>query len=572
MEKTRKYIWISICSLAGLLTVLGIIKALFVSIDVDESYAIAQAYRLVTGDKILFDMWEPHQFSAFLPAFFLYPFVKLTGGTGGCVIYLRVIGTLIHLLIGAFLFFVAKKEINAKAAYAIFIVHMNFLAKWICIPEFELMHYWSMLLVFLLFYMGEKNYRAVYYFLAGIAFGMGVLCYPTVIPVFFVLIIILAVRNKGKGALPFTLGTAVVALITVVSILFSTPISELPLFISYILMDSSHTSGMKYKIDTYPLEILEHLKGIAVILGIGVMAATVIVVVKLVIKKKKTGVYSFVLLVLFATSAAISLQTLYGYVFLDCNQFYLQDRFFVYILLFLVISFKELKKYDSEFLYGILPALITLPAVFLITNMDMNSLYSKLFTGVIAGLFIIGRKYFREKEDKNDEKILALVFASSMLLCLFACRLLLIRVNGCAPVTMNAALKKVENGPAAGLFILKDQADAWNSSYEIMKNTVGNKNVLYIGQEQLFYVTFCEKVNTPSVQGTTVFNEMYTKYYEVFPEKYPEIIVKDASFGANAAYYNSYENQYIENWIDGNHKTETLVNNGYYEILSLNKK
>ena len=85
-------------------------------------------------------------------------------------------------------------------------------------------------------------------------------------------------------------------------------------------------------------------------------------------------------------------------------------------------------------------------------------------------------------------------------------------------------------------------------------------------------MTFGEKVNTPSVQGTTVFNEMYDKYYDVFPEKHPEIIVKDASFGANAAYFNSHENKYIERWISENHETETLVNNGYYEILSLKKK
>ena len=203
--------------------------------------------------------------------------------------------------------------------------------------------------------------------------------------------------------------------------------------------------------------------------------------------------------------------------------------------------------------------------------MDMNSLYSKLFPAVIAGLFVIGKKYLT-KEKEMEGKIYSSVFALSMLLCFFACRLVLLRVNGCAPVTMRADLKKVENGPAAGIYILKDQADAWNSSYEVMKETIGGKNVLYIGQEQLFYVTFCKKVNTPSVQGTTVFNEMYDKYYDVFPDKYPEIIVKDASFGANAAYFNSYENKYIERWISENHETETLVNNGYYEILSLKKK
>ena len=569
-NKTKKYIWISVCVILGLLTVLGIIKALFVSIDVDESYAVAQAYRLVTGDKLLFDMWEPHQFSAFLPAFFLYPFIKITGGSAHCVIYLRIVGTIIHFAIGAFLYAIASKQINSKAAFIIFIIHMNFLSKWICLPEFELMHYWAMILIFLLFAFAKENGKVILYLLAGISFGASVLCYPTMVPVFFVFLISLAVTNKGKGTLSFTMGTALVAAITVVSIIISVPVKDLPLFISYVLMDSSHTSGMKYKIDTYPLEILEHLKGIAVILAIALAVTLIVFIVKKVLKKK-SDIYSFILYTLFTASVLISFQTLYGYLFLNGNQFYLQDRFFVYVLLISVIAIKEFREYRFEFLCGILPSILTVPLVFLITNMDMNSLYSKLFPAVIAGLFVIGKKYLT-KEKETEGKIYSSVFALSMLLCFFACRLVLLRVNGCAPVTMRADLKKVENGPAAGIYILKDQADAWNSSFEVMKETIGGKNVLYIGQEQLFYVTFCKKVNTPSVQGTTVFNEMYDKYYDVFPDKYPEIIVKDASFGANAAYFNSYENKYIERWISENHETETLVNNGYYELLSLKKK
>ena len=157
-----------------------------------------------------------------------------------------------------------------------------------------------------------------------------------------------------------------------------------------------------------------------------------------------------------------------------------------------------------------------------------------------------------------------------MLLCIFACRLALIRVNGCLPVTVMADLEKVNKGAAAGIYILKDQADAWNSSYDAIKSTVDSgENVLYIGQEQLFYVTFVDKVSVPSVQGTTVFNEMYSKYYEVFPNKMPRIVVRDASFDVNPAYYYSDENEYIFKWIRDKKETKEILNNGYYEILSI---
>ena len=54
-----------------LLTIAGMVKAVFVSLDIDESYAVSEAYRLISGDKLLYDMWEPHQFSALIPALFL---------------------------------------------------------------------------------------------------------------------------------------------------------------------------------------------------------------------------------------------------------------------------------------------------------------------------------------------------------------------------------------------------------------------------------------------------------------------------------------------------------------------
>ena len=53
MNKTVKIIWkiLEIALIA--LTVLGFVKAVFVSLDIDESYAVAEAYRLVSGDKLL---------------------------------------------------------------------------------------------------------------------------------------------------------------------------------------------------------------------------------------------------------------------------------------------------------------------------------------------------------------------------------------------------------------------------------------------------------------------------------------------------------------------------------------
>ena len=577
MKKTLTYTIRIAYIILGLLTLIGIAKALFVSIDVDESYAVAQAYRLVTGDKLMYDMWEPHQFSAFLPALFLYPFVKITGSTDGCVIFLRLAGLLIHLSLGAFLFFVTKKETDSRVALFAFLLHMNFLPKWVAMPEFEVMHYWSMLTVFLLLLAADKGRKTILYLIAGVFFGASVLCYPSMIPIFFVFVIAMAVRKKKEGILPFFAGTIIVGLITVTVILINVSPKELPFFISYILMDSSHTSsGLSYKIATYPAQLKEQGAEILISLLAGTVLTIIYRVVQRIAAKRKIEIFSFIINILTFACVWLSVKTLLGYVFGNENQFYLQSRYIVFAVIFLIVCIKEYKAFSAELWYAIIPSILTLPAVFAITNMDSNSLYSKLFIAVLAGIIIIGRKYLIKEEKENPGRSDVILFACSMLLvlfCLFGCRLFLLRVNGCMPVTIAAKLEKVEYGPAKGIYILKDQADAWNSSYEEFKEVIDSgKNVLFIGQEQLFYVTFVERVATPSVQGTTAFNEMYGKYYEVFPEKYPEIVVRDASFDVNPAYYYSDENEYIFKWLKDNNETAELLNNGYYEIVSVNKK
>lgn len=157
--------------------------------------------------------------------------------------------------------------------------------------------------------------------------------------------------------------------------------------------------------------------------------------------------------------------------------------------------------------------------------------------------------------------------AGLLLLCFFVCRIVLIRVNGCLPVTVKAPLTRIENGPAAGVYVTAEPGMYWNEAYdELRKEIPEDANVLYIGAEQLFYVTFCKKVNTPSVQGTTVFNEMYAKYYEVFPEKTPDIIVTDETFGTNPAYYYAPENSFITEWMEENLEVTKESTAGVYRI------
>ncbi|MFR8791977.1 hypothetical protein [Gallintestinimicrobium sp.] len=45
-------------------------KNLFIGADTDEGYGIMAGYRLAMGDRLLLEMWEPHQTSAIFTASF----------------------------------------------------------------------------------------------------------------------------------------------------------------------------------------------------------------------------------------------------------------------------------------------------------------------------------------------------------------------------------------------------------------------------------------------------------------------------------------------------------------------
>ena len=572
-EKKRKIIWMSVCIVLSLLTLIGIVKGLFVSLDVDESYSVAMAYRLVTGDKLVLDMWEPHQFSAFLPALFLYPFYKLTGSADYSVLYLRFVGVFIHFLVGIPLFFSSKKRISLKPAFLLFIVHLNFLPKWISSPEFELMHYWCMVLIFIILLECDEKSHFMLYFLAGILYAVSGLSYPTMVLIFPVYIAGFIVRKKYSGILPFVLGAASLTVLTVVKILMNVPLSKLPFYISYILMDSSHTSeGFDYKAGVY----LGQMKRWTIELLIAFVCAFIVmhtyIIIKKVVDKSKMSVPSCITIGLFTVAGFISIKSLAGFILDDQNQFYLQVRYIAYLIAILFIVFREYKKNESFLWYGIIPSVASFPAVLLITNMDPDTLLTRLFPALIAGAFALGIKYIKEEKYLFERCVVAISF-TLLLACIFVCRIVLVRVNGCLPVTMIAQMDKVENGAAAGIYVLKDQAAAWNTSYDVIRSVIdSDENVLYIGQEQLFYVTFVDRVNVPSVQGTTVFNEMYSKYYEVYPAKRPHTVVIDASFEVNPAYYYSDENEFIYKWMTDNNMTNEIANTGYYKILSINDK
>lgn len=571
------------------LTLLAFVKGIWISLDIDESYAVACAYRMVRGDRLIRDMWEPHQFSAFLAALFAAPYIWIRGNTEYLVLWLRVIGVLIHTGMGVLLYRQLGKKTNRFFAFCIMILHLNFLPKWVQMPEFELMHYWCLLGIFLAlhaYFSGGKS-RMILPFLGGCLLVGSMLCYPTMILLYpFYLLAICVLERQcympgttkwWKSSAVFTLGAFLSGTAFLICLLSYMQLDELVRYISYIFMDTSHsayTMGEKWTVYLQQIQKQVESYGRYLLLAAGIIFI-ICLVYFIALRRMKKTVRPVVTAVLMLAALLMQIKGVYGFLFEDKNQFFFQVRYMAIMLPAMLLGVRFHRRMAVWFYLCVVPGFLSVAAVLFVTNMDTNTTYAKAFLGVLGSLLIF-YQYVREAvEDIFWKKVLSALqytLGGMVLVGFLICRLVLIRVSGCLPVTVRASLEKMESGPEKGIYVLADTAEIWNDNYRELENYVNREDkVLYIGAENLVYVKLEALPATPSTQGTTVYNEMFLRYYEEHPDRVPNVIVYDKSFGENPVYGMSYifslQDPEFFRWIEENYRSAQTVETEHLIIL-----
>lgn len=574
----------SICVVLFVFSALAVLKTIWISMDIDESYALAVGYRLATGEKLFSDLWEAHQLGGIVLAPILWPYLKLAGTTTYLVLYARVAGTLIHILIGIFLYRTAVRsgKMGASFSAVLFFLHLNFLPKWVQCPEFELQQYWFVLLTFLCFYRyyaggsQKKGYLAV----SGIMLAGQMFSYPTLIllyPLYLVGIIRCGKEcgKKKKTAVDvgwFTAGAAAAGILFLGYLRsYMTPGKFLE-YMGCIFQDESHmlvSAAVKWKI--FGAQFLKILLPAGIVLGLSMAAGSVLARKR----QKKTGIYfalSIALILLGGLQAA-------GCLFGNENQFYMLWRFFAVSLLGILVYPAERTEENKRCLwFGILPGFMTLLSVLIMTNMDVNTSMAKMYIGVIAAVWMLGLHYEAE-EDVPDMPVSSrgtvkvwnvqeispweryLLWAGTLffLAGLFVCKLVQMRVSGCMEITVLAPMRRIEEGPAKGIYMVEDTALVLEDDYRVLRENLSAKDrLLYVGSENIVYLWTEAQIATPSTQGTNAYNEMFIRYYEEHPEKMPTVIVVDKELGENPVYYNSPQNHILYEWMEKSGYAETL--------------
>lgn len=580
-----------VCLVLLVFSVCAVVKTIFVSLDIDESYAVAVGYRLATGERLFLDLWESHQLGGVFLAPFMWLYMEIAGTTDYIVIYVRVIGTLIHILTGICLYNTAVKIGKMKKIFSLllFFLHLNFLPKWVQCPEFELQQYWFVLLIFLCFYRcynGEGR-KWGYLLVSGVLLVAQMFSYPTLILLYplYLLGIFRCGREEAKKkkigqSILLTVGSAIPG-ISFIGYLctYLTP-EKLWEYIGYIFQDESHTlvsTGIKWKI--FGGQFLEILAPMLVISSITAAVGVLLSYLKEKELDKRERLQDVVYLAAMISLFVFGLLQAAGCLFGDKNQFFMMWRFFALSLWGVLMYLTDRSEENRICLwFGILPGFVTLLSVLIMTNMDVNTSMAKMYIGVIAIVWMLGKRYEAEEEETvmpvstrgtvkvwnvkktmQWEKGLLWTGVVTFIMGLLVCKLVQMRVSGCMEVTVLAPLKRVEAGPAKNIYMVENTQTVLQDDYRVLaKQLSAEDKLLYIGSENIVYLWTKAQVATPSTQGTNAYNGMFIHYYEEHPEKMPTVIAVDKELGENPAYYNSSQNHIIYEWME---------RAGYQEVL-----
>lgn len=504
--KNKKF-WKIICILAVIAYTL---KNLLVGTDTDEGYGIMVGYRLAMGDRLLLDMWEPHQTSAIFTALFIGPFVRLTGGVNYLNLFLRVVFFPIQAGVSVFLYKTIRKT-----------------APWVDASVAALM------VLCLLRYFGTKDSEGSrvegklgYLVLAGIFMTCDVLAYPSMVLVFLCCMGFLLLRKskrKAREVLAYALPCVLSAGAMLGYLLtYMTPQIMMQM-IGEILGEGSHQTSVVEKLLDWGESLGET---ILILLAALLFTGLIRWIVENKMKKqlpellRQPGMLFF--LIVFVVQIGF-------WLFSSFNAIYPQ-------LLLMALSLEGiyiyLQKDRSETLFfrWILLVFVNYIAVLLLSNWEPMLLNTYLIMGAEAGLAALS--CYWQKTSAQGKKALQVLCLCLVLGNAFSYTYLILGSQEYHASVIRNVRGINRKGLRAGILTDYMTAYRYNNNMEIWQEAVPDgSTVLYVGPSQFYCMLGEHTQASPDTICSMIYDERLLDYWELHPERYPDVVVFESSYG-----------------------------------------
>lgn len=532
---------------AGLiiLSVLATIKLCLLSLGIDEEYAVVMSYRIASGDLMFQEMWEPHQTSGFLSAFLIRIFLLVTGSADYLVLYLRLSGCFIQLLISIFLYQTTKRLFHPDVCFIVAVFFYNTLPKWIQTPEFSNMLIWFSVLSFLCFLQyyfptrvseGVNTGSFLWLIGAGISVSCLVLAYPSCIFAVPVLLFCLWKCQAGQKLhfkaycqqIGIFLCTCVVlGIVYIIHFLQKMSAQEFYYGISQMMTDGAHSTSLSDKLLIWGKELLGLLPHV-------LLAIIPAAVLCLAVRKLRA------LNIALAISLCIALGEQIV-IWLGNSEYLQRPLIYFYVLYFagclIYLHYFNHSRGEQKPIHVFLFWMGTVIGGFVwlsalaITNTTISVTGSYLMIGLISSIFLFSESF--SNVSVNLKKFVwRLEFLAAVFLIgttLFVKGFLVCSYEGTKD-TIAMVRQKVLYGPAKGIYCRYMDGHALNCYAELLEQvSVDQKRVLYVGVHSLVYLYGEQIICNYSTISTPTYDERLLEYWERNPEKRPELIICDTT-------------------------------------------
>jgi hypothetical protein len=571
MRVEAKDRWIKILKVFTILALAAyVVKNIFVGMDVDEEYGVVAAYRILKGDKLLLQMWEPHQTAAIFTAILEKPMLMLMGGrTDFLDLYLKIVYFIIHSLITVFIYKTLKKYVAGLDKNAAVLTALIFFAtspKSTFVPEYSNLHIWffTLLTMCLVRYYsplcGQAKGHAVdsdkasalsddcghilWLFAAGMSMTGDVMAYPALILIVPLCVLFICRRHVRRVWLELTafFAPCVISFIIFAGYLLSymTP-SKIMEMVGYVLADGSHQLDYGEKI----LTILSEFAIMALCIIFSAAAALIIVHIYLKLTHTERNKEKKILAVVFVF---LMIQIVIQFVccFVSKYSGYYPHILYIAVSILGIFLYRNGDRENKTGFYMILLSATGYLCVLFMSNWEPMKLNCYMVTGVIGG-FICIHSYFKESALVKGINVISLVSLLIIFVNIFGYCYLIIGGED-SHSTIFSVGGYGRDGVKKGIFSSWMSAYRYNTNMEMWDDIIPeDSNVLYVGQSQCFYMMGECNIAAPNTISTPVWDEKIMRYWEINPDKYPDVVVFESWYGDIWYSEDNYVMQWVEN-------------------------
>ena len=517
-------------------------RSAFVGLEIDEEYALSLGYRLVSGDRLFYSMWEPHQLSSLPAAALLAVFIGITGGTTGVLVFFRLVVLVCKAGMSYVFYREFRRDLGRPAALLAALVLFAFVPKWFLGPDYTGQQFhWTLAAFLCLHHYVTRGCRQLWLVpLGAVCACFGYLAFPQSAAAFAVLwvgMLILGKRcgePKARGAWALLGSCAVCGAAFLVYALSGVGFS-IPLLLdrlTLILHDPQYNFTTAERMALLAGQALTVARSLLwPLLASAALSAALYLI-------KRQPITAGRLLNFWAALATV--QCLLRAV----KDGSLDERQFVPVVVLAgAWAFWQGRGRPGNaelFWLGYLPGLAAYAMILRSTLLGLAPTFMYLTWPAVCGMLAL----VNHADDAKARRAEGMLCLAAMLAFLLVCRVWCVQTTGwkAADVT-DTPLVRITTGPAKGIYADAKAADMQECLCEALQPYAGQPILQAIGEQHGLGFLMADgtlQVAQASVISGTDSDPRFEQYYADVPDKEPRVILYDDAEVRNMAEFHSW--------------------------------